>query len=161
MANLIPTYFFLNKKLHKLMAIIKSEDVVIAFSFPDEKNIRYLYTQVRKNYESAYNVSQVSELLGRPVKEIKDLMIRGLAEFPSGKAYAIKTQRPTKSYWSQEDVIALREAMLATVSKDKYGFPNKNYKIVSPSELLAKMRGDTATYAKTPDGKFIKVWKAI
>jgi len=159
MANIVPAYFFLNNKLYKRLAVVKSENYVVVFSYSDETKMRFPYDLIRKTHSKAFTAVQTANILGRSLKEVMNLIHRNLVPRPSGRSYHLSSKRPDKWYWSEEDVLTLRDAMYENSKKNKYGQPTIRLK--SKSEVLAEMHGDDSYYMKTEDGTFVKVWKAV
>lgn len=157
----VPTYFFLDDVLHKKLRVIVSENVLVAWNYPDEKRLWLDHSWVKKNYQKAYKLVQVAELIGRSKNSLADLLDRKLVRHPSGKAYRIHNRMPSTTYWSEDDVLDLRDQLYALTPKNKYNEPYRGFKLISKAELLAKMRGDSGLYVKNEEGEFVKIWKAI
>lgn len=132
---------------------------MIVFSYSDETKMRFAYDLVRKNYIKAFTIAQTAKLLGRPAKEVHNLIHRNLVPKPTGRSYHIESKRPDQYFWAEADVLVLRDAIYDNAIKDKYG--KARIKIKSKSEILAEMHGDSSYYVKAEDGSFVKVWKAI
>jgi hypothetical protein len=161
MAYLIPNYFFLDKKLYKKIRVVKSEDYVVAWSYEDERRMRFNFSSVRKEAGKAYNLDEVSRLIDKRKSEILSYLKRNLVDQPSGRLYSIKNKRPGKWMWSEKDILDLRESIFDMAPKNKYGEPFRNFKLVSKAELLSRMREDTSYYVRNENGEFVKVWRAI
>lgn len=152
--------FFLNNKLYKLIKEVKSEDYITVFDYNEERLGRLSLSYTRRNLSKAYKINEVAELLRVPQKRLKFLIDRNIVSYPSGRSYNIKTKRPTTWYWSDEEVLELRDGLFEILPKDKNGDPI-NSKLISRAELKSKMVGETAYYIKSDDGELIRVWKAI
>lgn len=161
MAELLPNFFFLNNKLHKRLKIVKSEDLAVAFCYPDEEHVHYMYSMLRRQYQGAYNLDQVSKLVRRPKKELQRLIKHKLIERPKGFKYRIETRQPICYMWSQDDVLELRDRLYDLAPKQKDGFPSSTFNLASKAELLEAMNGDSSYYVRNAEGDFIKVWRAI
>lgn len=156
----IPTFFFLNKDIHKKLRVIPSENILVAWDFPEEKRVWYDYSLVRKSFQMAYKINQVSELIGRAQATLKEWLDKKIIEHPSGRIYKIHNRLPSTYYWSEDDVLNLRDQIFELAPKNKYGEPYRNFQLISRAELMAKMRGDNSLYIRSESGEFIKVWKA-
>lgn len=156
----IPTFFFLNKNIHKKLRIIPSENILVAWDYPSEKRVWYDYSLVRKNFQMAYKLDQVGELLGRSPLVLKEWWEKKIIEHPSGRIYKIHNRLPSTHYWSEDDVLNLRDQIYELSPKNKFGEPHRGFKLISRAELLSKMRGDNSFYVKAESGEYIKVWKA-
>jgi len=161
LAEVLPSLFFLNEKLHKRLKVVKSEDIVVAFCFPDEQEHRYFYSMARREFQKAYSIAQVSELTKRPATEIDRFLKNKLIDKPSGFEYHIASRKPKGLRWSQDDVLELRDKLYDLAPKQKDGFPNPAFRLASKAELLQKINGDTSYYVKNEEGTYIKVWKAL
>lgn len=161
MATQIPTFFFLDGELYKKIRIVRSENILVAYSFSQEKRMWFNYQQSLRNYQRAYKTKQVAELIEKSEAYINDLIKRNLIDRPSGVSYAIANRRPGPVYWSEDDVLNLRSNLFALARKNKYGEPYKNFKLISEAELLHKMRGGEEYYIRDDKGNFVKVWRAI
>lgn len=157
----LPTLFFLNGKLHKKLKIVKSEDLVVCFCFPDEKQRHYPYSMVRREYQKAFSLYQVARLVKRPPDQVQKFLKNKLIDKPSGFEYHIASRRPKNKYWSQDDALELRDRLYSLAPKNKDGFPASNFVLASRAEMLEEMIGETSYYVRSSDGTYLQVWKAI
>lgn len=158
--ELIPSYFFLGNKLHKKIRVVKSENYVVAWSYEDERRMRFNYVSVRQEAIKAFDVTEVAKLIEKPRAVVLSYLQRNLIDYPSGRLYSINSKKPGKWMWSEQDVLDLRETIFEMAPKNKYGEPYTNFKLVSKAELLSKMREDTSYYVRNQQGEFIQVWRA-
>jgi hypothetical protein len=156
----VPNYFFLNNKLYKKIRVVRSEDYIVAWSYEDEMRMRFSNSATRRQATKAYTTYETARLIERPVRFINNYIQRGLIPQPSGRSYTIKNRRPREAYWSQDDILYLRDRIYELTPKNKYGDPNSQFKLISKAELLAKMNDGEAYYVKGDDGQFTRVWKA-
>jgi hypothetical protein len=161
LAEFLPSLFFLNKKLHKRLRIVRSEDLAITFCYPDEKQVHYMYSMLRKQFQYAYNMEQVARLVRRPKPELQKLLRNKLIDRPSGFEYSLQTKQPRHWRWSQDEVLELRDRLYDLAPKQKDGFPESRFILASKSELLEAMNGDASYYVRNAEGDYIKVWRAI
>jgi len=161
LSDVLPTLFFLNGKLHKKLKIVKSEDIIVAFCFPDESESRYFYSMVRREFQKAYSITQVSRLTKRPIAEITKFLKNKLIDKPSGFEYHIASRNPKGLRWSQDEVLALRDRLYELAPKRKDGFPSPAFKLASRAELLNAINEDASYYVRNEDGDFIRVWKVL
>jgi hypothetical protein len=159
--DLVPNYFFLDQKLYKKIRVVKSENYVVAWSYEDERRMRFNYSSVRQEASKAFNVNDVSELIDKPKSLILSFLQRNLIDYPSGRLYSIKNKLPGRWMWSEQDILDLRETIFEMAPKNKYGEPYSNFKLVSKAELLSKMREDTSYYVRNEKGDFVKIWRAL
>ena len=145
-------YFFLNKKLHKVIRSSRSKDELIAWCYPDKKRVLYSYSQVEKGMENAYTLSQVSSILDKHRVTIQDYILEGKIKAPQ-KVYPIGNPESTwsKYMFSESDILDLHQFILD--AGYSAGLPSK-------SELSAILKNNLILYTKTQEGKFVPVWKA-
>ena len=161
MAGTLPARFFLNKKLHKKLKVIKSEDLLVAFCYPDERQVHYLHSATVREHQQAFSMSQVAKLVRRPLKEVHAFLRNKLIDRPSGFEYQIASKRPMNIYWSEDEVYELRDKLYDLAPKNKDGFPDKGFKLASKAEILEEINGDVSYYVRGPNGEFTKVWRAL
>lgn len=151
--------FFLNDEAHQRLVEIPSENVLVAWSFPQEKRIWYDRSYVRREYSNAYTLKEVSNLLNESESSILDYIKRGIIDRPF-KIYNIESKKPLRFLWSEKEILNIRDRLYDLAPKNKYGEPFR-LKLVSKGELLASMRKDSSYYIRDEDGNFVKVWKNI
>ncbi len=161
MALIIPKKFFLNKELHKNIRVIKSENILVAWNYPEEKRMWYDHALVKREFQNAYKLSEVAGLIGRRASVLIDWIERRLIQHPSGQEYNINNRTPKSQYWSEDDVLDLRDQIFNLTPKNKYGEPYKSFDLISRSELVAKMRGNESYYVRAEDGAYVQIWKAL
>ena len=145
-------YFFLNGKVHKVLRLSRARDEVIAWSYLDKKRMMYSYSQVDKNMEKAYTISEVSKILGRHRVTIEEYILQGKIRQPQ-KVYPISNPESTWSKYmlSESDILDIHQFIIdAGHIRD----------LPSKAELQALLKHSLIMYTKTEDGKFVPVWKA-
>ncbi len=145
-------YFFLNGKVHKVLRLSRARDEVIAWSYLDKKRVMYSYSQVDKNMEKAYSISEVSKILGRHRVTIEEYILQGKIRQPQ-KVYPISNPESTWSKYmlSESDILDIHQFIIdAGHIRD----------LPSKAELQALLKHSLIMYTKTEDGKFVPVWKA-
>ena len=75
-------YFYLNGDLHRSLQINKTDDILIAWNFVEDKRVAYNYSDVQKNKKHAYIISQVGEIINRHEDTIKRHLRSGDIEKP-------------------------------------------------------------------------------
>jgi len=153
-------YFYLNNVLHRTLQVNRPDDTIIAWNFLEGKRVAYNYSDVQKNKQHAYSISEVGKLINRHVDTIKRHLRSGDIEKPQ-RAFSLDgSNRPGKYLFSENDIRKLRE-FFKTVH---IGRPRKDGNVTAsniPSriELDAMLRNETILYAKNNDGTFVPVWK--
>ena len=145
-------YFFLNKKLHKVLKASRAKDEIIAWCYPDKKRVLYAYSQVNKHMENAYSMVQVGKILNKHKITIEDYILDGKIKEPQ-RIYPIGNPTSTwsKYMFSEADILDLHQFILDSGYISE--MPSKN-------ELLAILKNNLILYTKTEEGKFVPVWKA-
>jgi hypothetical protein len=145
-------YFFLNKKLHKVLKASRAKDEIIAWCYPDKKRVLYSYSQVNKHMENAYSMVQVGKILNKHKITIEDYILEGKIKEPQ-RIYPIGNPTSTwsKYMFSEADIFDLHQFILDSGYASE--MPSKN-------ELSAILKNNLILYTKTEEGKFVPVWKA-
>jgi hypothetical protein len=153
-------YFYLNGNLHKVLRRSRAEDLLVAWNYQVGKRVAYSLTDVNKNKQHAYPISQVVKIIGKHEDTIKKHLYKGNLGFPQ-QAYSLNGNKtPGKYYWSEDDVRAMHD-FFKTVHR---GRPRNDGEIrpgnmPSRAEIEATMRQDSILYVKNDDGTFVPVWK--
>lgn len=155
------TYFFLNSKLHKFLRSIRQENIIVAWSFEDEERLWYDASMVKRDHTNAYRITEVAEFFNKRSTFIRSLIGRKILDRPSGQAYNIATRKPGMYYWSEEDVLDIRNKLYEILPKNEFNEPMWQNKLISDAELRAKMRQDNSMYIRDKEGNFVKVWRNI
>ena len=153
-------YFFLEGDLHKVLSANRSTNLVYAWSFPKNKRVMYIYSDMRKRMGKAYTLTEVSKIVGRTRVTIYRYMQDGKIRWPQRGSFSSTATKHGTYYLCDQDIYDLHDYLL-TVHR---GAPRKDGMIVprgTPSrmELKAMLEHETALYVKDKDGEFIQVWK--
>jgi hypothetical protein len=153
-------YFFYRGDLCKKVHIHLPNDVITAWNYPKGSLDKFVYSDVRRNGESAFSTRQVAQMVGRSQKTIKNAINNGDIRKPQ-RTYGVDAERNGYAYyWSEKDIMGLHD-FLKTVH---YGRPRKDG-LVTPkelptaSELRAMIRQGTVFYVKVGDN-FVRTWRA-
>lgn len=152
--------FFLEKKLVRLIQTNRGQNVAYLFNITDDKNQVVLLSDFKKHRKRAYTVINACRLLERGPAQIYRYIDDGLINPPMGAAPGGKRAFTQLSYFSEDDIFAIREVM-ASMHR---GRPRKdglivNNKVLTEQELRAKMGDALMLYTRTAEGKFIPVWQ--
>lgn len=153
-------YFYLNNALHKALQVNRADDTIVAWNFLEEKRVAYNYSDVQKNKQHAYSISEVSKLINRHVDTIKRHLRSGDISKPQQAHSLDDKNKLGRYYFTNEDIRNIRD-FFKTVH---IGRPRNDGNITAsniPSkvELEALLRNETVLYAKDKDGGFVPVWK--
>ena len=146
-------YFFLNNKIHKVLRSSRAKDELVAWVYEDKKRVMYSYSQVEKNMESAYTMTQVASILNKHRVTIHDYILEGKVKTPQ-KIYSIGNgieSKWSKYMFNQSDILGIHEYILDS---------GHSSEIPSRAEILALLKTNLILYTKTAEGKFVPVWKA-
>ena len=145
-------YFFINKKIHKVLKRSRAKDELIAWCYPDKKRVLYSYSQVEKGMENAYSIQEASKFLNRHKVTIENYILDGKIRQPQ-IVYPIGNPESTwnKYMLSESDILDIHQFILdAGYLRD----------LPSKAELIALLKHNMILYTKDSEGKFIPVWKA-
>lgn len=153
-------YFYLNGLLHKVLRRSRAEDLLVAWNYSEEKRVAYSLTDVMKNKQHAYPISEVVKIIGKHEDTIKWHLYRGDFKFPQ-QIYSLNGNKtPGKYFWSEDDIRHMHD-FFKTVHR---GRPRKDGTITpgdmpSRAELEAMIRQENILYVKNSNGEFVPVWK--
>jgi hypothetical protein len=146
-------YFFINGQIHKVLRSSRSKDELVAWNYLEKKRVLYSYSQVEKNMQNAYTLTQVAKILCKHRVTIQDYILDGKIRSPQ-KVYPISNpdhENWSKYMFSESDILDLHQFILDA---------GHSSEIPSKPELLAILKNNLILYTKTEDGKFVPVWKA-
>ncbi|NDB81750.1 MAG: DNA-binding protein [Alphaproteobacteria bacterium] len=154
------TYFYLNNTLHKVLRKKRSEDLLIAWDFPNGKRVAYILSDVQKNKQRAYSIPEVAKFLNRHPETIKRHMRKGEIKIPQFSYTFDDNRRLLKYFFSENDVKELHD-FFKTVHRGRPRIDGDitPSNIPSPAELEAMMRNEKILYVKNEVGEFVPVWK--
>lgn len=154
----IPSYFFLNGKLHKRIQVVNSDDSVVAFCYQDQETKWYPRNEVRRNHKKAFTIAMAANLIRVSRVRVKQVYDRGLLSKPE-RTYDIATLRPGRPYVSEDDMLELRQVLWDLLPKNRLGIPHDD-SMASEKELEHDMRlRDDREFIIT-DGEIIRIFKA-
>lgn len=154
--------FFLNGKLHKKLRIVRPEDKIEAWCYPDKRRVVLTYSEVKKHQKPAFSTNQVAEMLGRNPKVVERTVRAGAIE-PPQMMYTLTKRMYNYGYrWSEEDIMAFHSYLINT----HRGRPRRDGKITpqgdlpTAMELRAMIRQERVFYVRDDDGNFYPTWRA-
>lgn len=152
-------YFYLNGKLHKVLRRSRAEDLLVAWDYQEGKRVAYSLTDVNKNKQHAYPISEVVKIIGKHEDTIKIHLYRGNLKYPQ-QVYSLNGNKtPGKYFWSEDDIREMHN-FFKTVHR---GRPRKDGRVTpgdmpSRAEIEATMRQESVLYVKNDEGTFVPVW---
>lgn len=153
-------YFYLNDNLHKVLRKKRSEDLLIAWDYPNGKRVAYILSDVQKNRQRAYSIPQAAKFLNRHPETIKRHMRSGSIPFPQHSYAFDDHERLLKYFFSEKDIRQLHD-FFKTIHRGRPRIDGDitTSKIPSSAELEAMMRNEKILYVKNESGEFVPVWK--
>lgn len=153
------TIFFLEDKLIRYISSNRGQNIVYLYNVTDDKPQSMLLSDFKKHRKRAYTVINTARLLNRGPAQIYRYINDGLIKPPTGNLPDGERRFTKLSYYSEDDVFEIREAM-STIHR---GRPRKdgrvsNNGVLTEQELRAKMGDALMLYTRTKDGDFIPVW---
>ncbi|QLF83326.1 helix-turn-helix DNA-binding domain protein [Rhodococcus phage NiceHouse] len=148
----IPSFFFLNDKLHKFIKVVRSDNSVVAWCYQDEARLWLPRSLVRQTYKKAYTVPQAARLINCKKNTVYSLIDKGLVKRPE-KSYDISNNsyRPLISYINEDDMLELRQAAWDVLPKNRFGEPYNDV-MANEDELIHRMKlGDDREFKRTGD----------
>lgn len=156
-------YFFVDGKLHKVLAINKGADLLWAYSFADCERRMYSLSTVKRTMQRAYKLSEVAKMLGMHPISIKRAIERGDIERPQRSWNIVDdTYKDIRyAYQMSEDEVYKTHDFFSTYHM---GRPRKDgwatrKGLITRKDLRALMNNGTIMYMETDDGTMIPVWK--
>lgn len=154
------TIFFLNNELVRVIASNRGANIIYLFNITTDKQQSMLLSDFKKHRKRAYLVVDVARLLNTTTQAINRYIWSGLIDPPTGATVSGKREFHKRSYFSEDDVFKIRDAM-TTVHR---GRPRKdgiviNKGVLTEQELRAKMGDALVLYTKTDDGRYIPIWQ--
>jgi len=152
-------YFYTDGKLHKVIHVNRAADVATTFCYPDGEYRQYPWAWLKKNYERAYGMQDVANLVQRHRRWIQRKMLDGDIRKPQ-KAYSLKNPDRYTYYFSENDILEVQDYF----ANQHIGFKRKDGLITpapTPSkyDLKAMMNDGAIMYVKGEGDTFVPVWR--
>lgn len=153
-------YFYLNGELNKTLETRRSENLIVAWNFSQNKRVAYALNDTYRHRQRAYTTSQVSKIIGKHVDTLKRHLRNGNLRKPQA-AYSLDgTKKIIRYLFNDEDIREIHD-FFKTVH---IGRPRKDGTVnpgdlLSGPELEALLRNEKVLYAKNSEGEYIPVWK--
>lgn len=161
MTSKVPSMFFYNENLHRKEQIVRSASSVVAWCYKDQELVWIPTTHVIKYHKKAYTVDQAANIIGISSGRIYNLIKAGLVNEPE-RAYDYDrgTYAPQSRYFSEDELIALRQAAWDVLPKNRFGIPHDDT-MISEDTLRHKIQsGDTRDFIVNDDGETVRIYRA-
>lgn len=153
--------FFINNELVKIIHRNKPNNICTLYNYIHDKEQTMIYSDFKKHRKKAYTVANTTRIFKRSRMQFDRLMKKGIFPIPTGATKGGKRQWQTMSYYSEDDLYKIRDAM----ANIHVGKPRKDGRITPAKDILSEkdlrsLLGDgIMLYTKTEDGRFIPVWQ--
>jgi len=153
--------FFINKELVKILHRNKPANICTLYNYIHDKEQTMIYSDFKKHRKRAYTVATTMRIFKRSRMQFERWMNQGIVPKPTGAAKGGIRAWQTMSYYSEDDLFAIREAM----TKIHIGKPRNDGRVTPAKDVLSEkdlrsLLGDgIMLYTKTEDGRFIPVWQ--
>lgn len=157
------SYFYVDGKLYRVIKSDRPNDLMRAWSYSDNCLVNFVWSDVKRKMQQAFNTSEVARLLNRTKKNIFEHLHAGAINPP----YKIGVQKSeTKIHefgqykWSEDDVLALHEHYLTVGAgrPRKDGMLTAAVRIPTRLELIAMMKQNQMVYIKNSSGEFVPIF---
>lgn len=154
-------YFYLNGLLHKKLHINRGADTITAWCYPEHRRVAYTYSDVMRNKETAFTMTQVAQMVNRRKLTIERAILRGDIAEPQYTYGLNEAKKKFQYMWRESDIMDLH-AYLSTVhvGRPRHDGLVTPKRLPTARELRAAIRHNQVMYVKTEDGEFIPSWQA-
>jgi hypothetical protein len=149
---------FINGELHHIIHINRPADICTTFNYIQDKILRYPYKSMKKHFQKAYLINEVSRMVNRHPERIRIAINEGHLKNPQ------RSGPNGKFYFNEDDILDIQN-YFANVH---YGRPRKDGAItplkrrtVTKEEVDAKLGRRDVLYVQNDKGEFIPVWRTI
>lgn len=143
-------FFFLDGVLHKLEKVQRGLDIAICYNYGEHEVVRYHWHEVKKRREPAYSIGQVSQMVGRSTKKLRDYIWEKEINTPP-KSWRPGLDESRCPYWFSQAAVKEVHSYIASLRKG-------NHRVPDPYTLRENMNKKTLYIKK--DGEFVPIWIA-
>jgi hypothetical protein len=149
-------YFYVDGDLYKILLSDRANDVIRAWSFTDQRIVQFIYSDIVKNSQQAFDTEEVCRMLNRTRRNVLEHVATGSINPP----YRIGENAVGRYKWSEDDVRALHEHYLTLGSgrPRKDGIVTAAPRIPSRLELVAMMQQQRMIYVQDDKGNFVPIF---
>jgi hypothetical protein len=154
-------YFFMNGEFHKLLRVVRQEDMIISWNYSQKRRVSYSLSGSQHMMQRGYTITEVARLFNMSREHIHDLVTAGKLRV-SGKAYVVgRDEGRYVNVLSEDDVWEAHTYFRG----QHHGKPRKdgiivNNKLPPRREVEALMRDERILYTKNSLGELVPVWKS-
>jgi len=153
--------FFIDGDLVRLVHSNRPNNICTIYNYIKDKEQSMLLSDFKKHRKRAYTVINTTKILGRSRIQLERMIAAGIIPEPTGATPGGKRKWQVVSYYSEDDLFKIREAMASI----HMGRPRKDGKITPRKDVLSErdlrsLMGDAIMlYTRNKDGDFIPVWQ--
>jgi hypothetical protein len=153
-------FFYLNGDLNKTLETRRSDNMLVAWNFKENRRVAYVLSDAYRRRQRAYSVSQVAKIVGKHVDTIKR-HIRGENIRKPQAAYSLDgTHKLLRYLFSDDDIREMHEFFKTVhIGRPRNDGKVTNGELLSGPELEALLRNEKVLYTKDSNGEFVPVWK--
>ena len=155
------TIFFINNEPVRLIHKNKASNICSLYNYIHDKEQTMLYSDFKKHRKKAYSVSTTMKIFKRSRNQFSRLINSKTIPSPVGLSKGGVRAWQVMSYYSEDDLYKIREAMsyihIGRPRGDGRITPSKN--LLSERDLRSLLGSGIMLYTKTEDGRFIPVWQ--
>jgi hypothetical protein len=152
--------FFLNNDLVRLIHSNRASNVCTIYNYIQDKEQSLLLSDFKKHRKRAYTFMNTTKIFGRSRVQFERMIKAEIILPPTGAVPGGKRVWQKMSYYSEDDLFKIREAMSNIHSgrprKDGRITPRKN--IPTEKELRSLIGDAIMLYTQNKSGEFIPVW---
>lgn len=152
--------FFLNNDLVRLIHSNRASNVCTIYNYIQDKEQSLLLSDFKKHRKRAYTFMNTTKIFGRSRVQFERMIKAEIILPPTGAVIGGKRVWQKMSYYSEDDLFKIREAMSNIHSgrprKDGRITPRKN--IPTEKELRSLIGDAIMLYTQNKSGEFIPVW---
>lgn len=153
-------YFYLNGELNKTLETRRSDNLIVAWNFKQNKRVAYAMSDAYKHRQRAYSIGQVSKIIGKHVDTLKRHLREGNIRKPQAAYSLDETHKLVRYLFSEEDIREIHDFFKTVhIGRPRLDGTVNPGDLLSGPELEALLRNEKVLYTKNADGEFVPVWK--
>jgi len=152
--------FFINGDLVRLIHSNRASNICTIYNYIQDKEQSMILSDFKKHRKKAYTFMSITKIFARSRVQFERMIKSEIILPPTGAVPGGKRVWQKMSYYSEEDLFMIREAMSHIHSgrprKDGRITPRKN--IPTEKELRSLIGDAIMLYTQNKNGEFIPVW---
>lgn len=152
------SYFYVDSNLYRIIRQDRPNDLLRAWSYLDNAVVDFVWSDVRRRMQQAFDTKEVCVLLNRTKKNILEHIAAGAIVPP--QKIGVQENGFGHYKWSEDDVLALHAHYLTVGSgrPRKDGMLSAGARIPTRLELVAMMKQHRMIYVQDADGNFVPIF---